>query len=96
MFAKDLRWLTMLLTRIPDGCQLEESCQAARLDNVRRICWKSTDIGPLRLAAFLTTQDLRGGTPTSRHLLSQIWGRTNGESDVVAKEDILYMMFYLS
>ena len=56
---------------------------------------KSTDIGPLQRVGFLTIPDLRGGTPTSRHLMSQTRGQTNGESDVVAKEDKVYTMFLL-
>ena len=94
-FAKKLLWLTMLTTiRTPDGCQLPELCQAARLDIEPRICWKSTDIGLLLLVAFLITPYLRVGTPTSRTLMSQTGGQTNGDSDVVAKDDITYKMFY--
>ena len=77
----------MLSTRIPDGCQLPELCQAARLDSAPRICWKSTNIGLRLLVAFLITPDLMVGTPTSRPLMSQTRGQTNGDSDVVAKED---------
>ena len=52
----------------------------------------------IRLHSLITTiqiiQDLRGGTPTSMQLLSQIRGLTDEDSHVVAKEDEHILVLY--